>query len=58
VGVSAAGIDASQAQMVAQRLRALEAAGYPLTPSQRWVLKCCERRVRLAETFATPKEAP
>jgi hypothetical protein len=56
--MSAAGIDASQAQMVAQRLRALEAAGYPLTPGQRWVLKCCESRVRLAETFATPKVAP
>ncbi len=56
--MSAAGIDASQARMVAQRLRALEAAGYRLTEGQRWVLQCCERRVRLAETFAEPKEMP
>ncbi len=56
--MSAQGIDASQARMVAGRLRALEAAGYRLTEGQRWVLKCCERRVMLAETFAEPKETP
>ncbi len=67
VVMSAQGIDCSQARQVAERLRALEASGVRLTESQRWVLKCCERRValalalerlRLAETFATPKEMP
>jgi hypothetical protein len=46
--MSAAGIDASQARQVAERLRALEASGARLTESQRWVLQCCERRVALA----------
>jgi hypothetical protein len=56
--MSAVGINADQARMVAGRLRALEAAGYRLTEGQRWVLKCCERRVMLAETFAQPLECP
>ena len=46
--MSAAGIDASQARQVAERLRALEASGVRLTGNQQWVLKCCERRVALA----------
>jgi len=57
VGMSAQGIDASQARQVAERLRALEASGVRLTGNQRWVLKCCERRVRLAEACNPAKEA-
>ena len=56
--LGAGGIDVSQARQCAQRLRALQAAGYYLTLSQRGVLEACERRVRLAETFNTPKEMP
>jgi hypothetical protein len=52
------GIDVSMARHQAQRLRALEASGMRLTGGQRHVLEACERRVRLAETFATPKEMP
>ena len=52
------GIDVSQARQQAQRLRQIEAAGMRLTGGQRHVLEACERRVRFAETFATPKEMP
>lgn len=53
------GIDATRARTVATRLRALEAAGYPLSGGQRWVLQCCERRVRAADALASPtKETP
>jgi hypothetical protein len=52
------GIDVSQAYQQAQRLRALEASGMRLTGGQRHVLDACERRVRFAETFATPKDMP
>lgn len=48
------GIDATRARTVASRLRALEAAGYRLSGGQRWVLQCCERRVRLAESLSNP----
>lgn len=56
--LDAGGIDVSQAYRQAQRLRQLEASGMRLTGGQRHVLEACERRVRLAETFATPKEMP
>jgi hypothetical protein len=52
------GIDVSQARRTAERIRALQAAGYPLDGQQRHVLAACERRVRFAETFSTPKEMP
>jgi hypothetical protein len=39
-------------------LRHLQATGYPMTMAQLDVLAACERRVRLAETFATAKEMP
>lgn len=52
------GIDTSLAHQQAQRLRALEASGMRLTGHQKHVLAACERRVRLAETFNTPKEMP
>lgn len=40
----AAGITPRQAQTVAARLQALQAAGYPLTAHLRWVLRCCTER--------------
>jgi hypothetical protein len=52
------GIDVSQARQQAQRLRNLQASGYPMTAAQLDVLAACERRVRFAETFSTPKEMP
>jgi hypothetical protein len=52
------GIDVSQARQCAERLRALEASGVRLTEGQRHVLEACERRVRRAETTATPERAP
>lgn len=52
------GIDVSQARQQAQRLRQLEASGMRLCGQQKVVLEACERRVRLAETFNTPKEMP
>ena len=56
--MSTSTIDVSKARTVAERLRAIEASGRRLTGGQRWVLDCCERRVRLAETFNEPKELP
>jgi hypothetical protein len=50
------GIDVSQARHQAQRLRNLQASGYPMTSAQLDVLAACERRVRFAETFSTPKD--
>lgn len=43
-----AGITPLQAQTVAGRLRALQAAGYPLTAHLRWVLRCCTARAALS----------
>lgn len=50
------GIDVSMARHQAQRLRNLQASGYPMTAAQLDVLAACERRVRFAETFSTPKD--
>ncbi len=52
------GIDVSEARKCAATLRARQAAGYRMSQHHRDVLDACERRVRLAETFATPKEMP
>jgi hypothetical protein len=54
--LDAGGIDVAYAARQARRLRHLQATGYPMTMAQLDVLAACERRVRLAETFATPKE--
>jgi hypothetical protein len=56
--LDAGGIDVSQARQQAQRLRNLQASGYPMTAAQLDVLAACERRVRFAETFSAPKEMP
>ena len=44
----AGGITGRQADTVARRLRALEAAGHTLTPGQRWVLERCEAKSGVA----------
>lgn len=56
--MDAGGIDVTYAARQARRLRHLQATGYPMTMAQLDVLAACERRVRLAETFATAKEMP
>lgn len=56
--LDAGGIDVSEALKCAARIRAKQAAGYPLTRTQIEQAEACERRVRLAETFSTPKEMP
>ena len=52
------GIDVSEARRCAETLRTRQAAGYRMSQHHRDVLAACERRVRLAETFNTPKETP
>lgn len=54
--LDAGGIDVSEARRCAETLRARQAAGYRMCQHHRDVLAACERRVRLAETFATPKK--
>lgn len=56
--LDAGGIDVSEAVKCAARIRAKQAAGYPLTRTQILQAEACEQRIRLAETFATPKELP
>ena len=51
---SASTIDVSKARTVAERLRAIEASGRRLTEGQRWVLKCCEKRVARAAASPAP----
>lgn len=42
--VRTGGITQRQAQTVAGRLQALQAAGYPMTKHLQWVLRCCQAK--------------
>jgi hypothetical protein len=46
------GITQRQAQTVAGRLQALQAAGYPMTAHLRWVLRVCTHKAAGQESTA------